>query len=190
MHNESIPPENGDENQTSESAQGANEDVACDAEGGTPTEGYQRAMAEAAEFKNLALRAQAELENYRKRAGRELQEERRYANMPLMRDLLPVLDNIDRAIGAAEQNPDSAGLLEGVKMVGQQLRTVLEKHHCMSIDSLHTPFDPNLHEAIQQLPSDEHPPNTVIDVTQSGYQLHERVVRPSQVIVSKEPTSE
>jgi len=188
MHNESISPEHGDEKQDPKC--GEDKDLACEVQPETPAAKLQRLKAEADEFKNIALRAQAELENYRKRAGRELQEERRYANMPLMRDLLPVLDNIDRAIRAAEQNPESAGLLEGVKMVGEQLNSVLEKHHCVSIATLHEPFDPNLHQAIQQISCDEHPPNTVIDVAQSGYQLHDRVVRPSQVIVSKEPTSE
>ncbi len=190
MHNETIPPDGGDESQHPESGEAENKNVAFEVEAEGAADELHRTLAEAADFKNLALRAQAELENFRKRASRELQEERRYANMPLMRDLLPVLDNIDRAIGAAEQNPESAGLLEGVKMVSEQLRSVLEKHHCLSIPTLHEPFDPNLHQAIQQLPCDEHPPNTVIDVAQSGYQLHERVVRPSQVIVSKEPTAE
>lgn len=188
MQNEPIPSQHGDEEQNMDNAAAEDRDIAFDVD--SENDELQRAIAEAAEYKNFALRAQAELENYRKRASRELQDERRYASMPLMRDLLPVLDNIDRAILAAEQNPESAGLLEGVKMVGELLRSVLEKHHCVSIASMHEPFDPNLHEAIQQLPSADHPPNTVIDVAQQGYQLHERVVRPSQVIVSRESTQE
>lgn len=132
------------------------------------------------------LRSQAELENYRKRATRQMQEERRYANLPLMRDVLPVLDNLDRAIEAAETTHDAAGLLDGVKIVAQQLVGVLQKHHCAEIDALHEPFDPHRHEAIMQQPSEEHAANTVISVTQTGFQLHDRVVRHSQVIVSGE----
>ena len=134
--------------------------------------------------KDRELRAHAELDNYRKRAARELDEHRRYANLSLLRDLLPVLDNVDRAIEAADKNADAAALLEGFKMVSQQLGEVLKRHHCTRIEALHAPFDPNVHHAVMQQPSDEHPANTVLMVTQNGYQLHDRVVRPSQVIVS------
>lgn len=139
---------------------------------------------EIASLKDRELRTRAELENYRKRAARELHDGLRYANLPLLRDLLPILDNTERAIQAAEQNADSAGLLEGVRMMHQQLLDVLQRHHCKTIEALHAPFDPNLHHAILQQPSDEFPPNTVVMVTQNGYKLHDRVVRPSQVFVS------
>jgi molecular chaperone GrpE len=140
--------------------------------------------AELEEAKDRALRMQAELENYRKRAARELQEERRYAGLPLIRDLLPVLDNMNRAVEAAEKSHDPAGLLEGLKMVAGQLEEVFQRHHCNQIEALHEPFNPHLHEAISQQPSDDHPAGTVMLVTRSGFQLHDRVVRPSQVIVS------
>ncbi len=140
--------------------------------------------AELEEARHRALRLQAELENYRKRAAREMQEERRYANLPLMRDLLPVLDNMARAIEATQRNHDAAGLLEGVKMVARQLEDALQRHHCVRIVALNEPFDPHLHEAISQQPSDQHPAGTVLLETQSGFQLHDRVVRPSQVIVA------
>lgn len=141
------------------------------------------------EAKDRALRIQAELENYRRRAAREMQEERRYANLPLMRDLLPVLDNMARAMEAAEKIHDPAGLLEGVKMVARQLEEVLQRHQCVRIQALNEPFDPHLHEAISQQPSDQHPVGTVVLVAQTGFQLHDRVVRPSQVIVSSEDKS-
>jgi molecular chaperone GrpE len=134
--------------------------------------------------KDQSLRCHAELENYRKRAAREMDEHRRYANMGLLRDLLPVLDNVQRAIDAAEKSTDVNGLLDGVKLVAQQLQVVLQQHHCVKIEALGAAFDPNLHHAILQQPSPDHPANTVIMVTQDGYQLHDRVVRPSQVIVS------
>lgn len=137
------------------------------------------------EANNRALRAQAELENYRKRARRELEDERRYASLPLVRDLLAVLDNLQLAIEAAEKHEGEAGLLEGVKMVSRQLMEVLRQHHCEEIPALHAPFDPHLHEAVVHQPSEEYPAGTVTRVTRSGYRLHDRVIRPSQVFVSR-----
>lgn len=134
--------------------------------------------------KDRVLRSQAELENYRKRAAREIEDHRRYANLPLLRDLLPVLDNIERAIGAADKSPDAASLLEGVKMVQQQFDAALKNHHCTRIAALDQPFDPHMHEAISQQPNDDLPSNTVVFVARPGFQLYDRVVRPSQVIVS------
>lgn len=145
--------------------------------------------AELEEAKDRALRSQAELENYRKRVARDVQTERRYANLPLMREMLPVLDNMARAIEAAEQTHDVDGLLQGVKMVAQQLQGVLENRDCVKIEALGGPFDPHLHEAVSQQPSDEHRPGTVLQVIQTGFQLHDRVVRPAQVIVSTESPS-
>ena len=143
--------------------------------------------AELATEKDRVLRLQAEMENLRSRTAREIVEERRYAPLPVVRDLLPVVDNIDRAIEAAEQGDESASLLEGFKLVRQQLLTVLEQHHCKPIESVGQPFDPQVHEAILQQPSDEQPANHVLMETQTGYQLHDRVVRASQVIVSTGP---
>jgi molecular chaperone GrpE len=149
-----------------------------------PPSDTEKLRDELEQSKDRALRLQAELDNYRKRASRELEDRLRYADMGILRDLLPVLDNIQRAIESAEKSPDPAGLLEGFKMVGGQLASVLECHQCKKIDALNLPFDPNLHHAISQSPSAEHPVNTVVLVAQDGYQLHDRVVRPSQVIVS------
>jgi molecular chaperone GrpE len=145
----------------------------------------EKLRAELAAAKDRELRVHAELDNVRKRAARELDERLRYANLSLLRDLLPVIDNIERAIEAAEKNADAGALLEGFKMVDQQLDDVLKRHHCTRIEALNAAFDPNVHHAVMQQPSEEHPANTVLMVTQSGYQLHDRVVRPSQVIVSK-----
>ena len=100
------------------------------------------------------LRAQAELDNYRKRVRREMEDERRYATLPLLRDLLPVLDNIQRAIAAAEKSPGGGSLLDGVKLVAQTLEAALAQHDCKRIDALHKPFDPAFHQAISQQPSD------------------------------------
>jgi molecular chaperone GrpE len=146
------------------------------------------------------LRAQAELENYRKRAQREMADERRYAALPLVRDLLAVLDNLQRAIDStpavsaseAAGGPISesdAGLLEGVKMVANQFEAVLKQHGCTPIETVGAPFDPNQHQAIAQEPSDQYPAGTVTRAAQIGYKLHDRVVRPAQVFVSTGPAS-
>ena len=150
----------------------------------------ESAQAELDEARERAVRLQAELENYRKRAQRTLDEERKYASLPLMRDLLTVVDNLQRAIEAAKQNEGSAGLLEGVEMVASQLISILQQHHCEEIPAQGTPFDPNMHEAIAQWPSDEHDAGAVMQVTQTGYQLYDRVVRPAQVIVATAKSEE
>lgn len=159
-------------------------DAAMDAAAGQPDEA-DALRQELAAAKDRALRLQAELDNYRKRTRKEIEDERRYAHLPLLADLLPVLDNVGRAVQAAEKSPDPGGLLAGFKMVEQQLESVLSRHHCSCIDALHKPFDPHLHAAIMQQPSNDYPPNTVVQVAQQGYQLHDRVLRPAQVIVSK-----
>ena len=141
---------------------------------------------ELAEANGRALRAQAELENFRKRIRREMEEQQRYAALPVLRDLLTVVDDMERAISAAESSDDTAGLLDGVKMVDTRLKTVLQRHGCERIEAEGAEFDPAKHEAILHQPSDEHQPGSVMQVTQQGYQLHDRVVRPAQVIVAKE----
>ena len=149
----------------------------------------QTLQADLAAAEARVLRAHAELENYRKRANRHLEEEKKYAALPLMRDLLPVVDNLERAIQSADQEGGSARLVEGVKMVSQLLAMVLERHHCRRIEAQGAVFDPHVHEAIAQLPSEQVPPGNVLEVAQNGYQLHDRVVRPAQVMVSGRPAA-
>jgi molecular chaperone GrpE len=142
---------------------------------------------ELTEAQGRVLRAQAELDNFRKRSRREIEDSKRYATIALIRDLLPVIDNLDRALAAAEKDEAADGLLEGVRMVATQLQTVLTQHNCSVIEAEGQPFDPMLHEAIQEMPNDEIPSGHVAMVHQVGYRLHDRVVRPAQVIVSKGP---
>ncbi len=160
---------------------------AADAAFEASEEQINKLRADLEDASDRVLRAQAELDNYRKRARRELEDERRYAALPLLRDILPVLDNMQRAIDAAEKSPQGSGLLDGIKLVAQNLLSVLAKHDCKKIEALGQPFDPAFHEAISQQPSAQHEPNTVTLVAQDGYTLHDRVVRPAQVIVSTRP---
>lgn len=151
----------------------------------TPGDGeFGQLRAQLAEAEERILRSQAEVENVRKRMRREMEDERKYANLPLMRDLLPVVDNLERAVAACEQNSDAESLVEGVKMVSRMFSDVLQAHHCQRIEALGSEFDPNLHEAISQQPSQDHAEGEVTHVTQEGFTLHDRVIRPAQVIVA------
>jgi molecular chaperone GrpE len=141
-----------------------------------------------AEAEREVLRARAELENFRKRLQRDAEQQLKYANVPLVRDLLEVIDNLNRATEAAQQDAgDPDALRNGVKMVTQQLSGVLAKYGCKPIQSIGAEFDPNIHEAIAQMPSDEYPAGVVAQELAVGYLLHDRVVRPSNVVVSAGP---
>ncbi len=139
------------------------------------------------QLEDQLLRGQAELENFRRRSHRELAETRKYQSLPVIQDLLPSLDNLDRAVQSAEQTGDVTTLLEGIRMVAQQLTDTLKAHAATPIEAEGRPFDPNLHEALSQVPTPEHPPMTVIQVVETGYTMHDRVVRPAKVIVSCAP---
>jgi len=141
-------------------------------------------VAELAEAEKKALRYQADLDNYRRRARREAEDTARFAVMPLISELLDAVDNLNRAIEAGLSSPDGSGLAEGVKMVAEQLARTLENHGCKQIESVGQPFDPNLHQAVQMIPGTEFPPNHVAAELRAGFRLHDRVVRPAQVMVS------
>lgn len=144
-----------------------------------------------AEAQDRTLRLQAELQNVLNRTRREVAEERKYGALGIARDLLPAIDNIDRALAAgnsADDEADPASLATGIKMVREQLIGVLDQHGCKPIPTdPGTEFDPNFHEAILQQPSEDVPAGTVLMAAQSGYKLHDRVVRAAQVIVSTGP---
>jgi molecular chaperone GrpE len=162
------------------------EAVSAAAEGAATVEELQREVAAA---RDRELRAYADLENFRKRIYRQMEEERKYATVPLMCDLLGIADNLARAIRAAEKTENGAGLLAGVQLVAQQFQRVLEQHHCRRIAAQGQPFDPRVHQAIGQQPSAQQPAGTVLEEAQVGYQLHERVIRPSMVLVSSGPAT-
>ncbi len=164
----------------------ASEDVEAEK---APEQMVEQLTAQVEQANDQVLRAQAELENFRKRTRRDMEDERRYASLPLMRDLLAVVDNMQLALDAAEKSDGAAGLLEGVKMVVDQFTSALSQHDCVRIEGVGSPFDPNHHEAIGQEPTDEFPPNSVAREMRVGYMLHDRVIRPSQVFVSIAPTA-
>jgi len=166
------------------------EAFANDATATPPQSPLEAVTTERDELREQMLRLRAEMENMRKRMNRERDEERRYAALPMTRELLPVIDNLHRALAAGEKDKNPDALLQGVGMVARQLEEVLQRHEIKPIPALGQPFDPNLHEALQQVPTNEHPPMTVIQEYERGFQLHDRVVRPSKVIVSSAPPAE
>jgi len=133
------------------------------------------------------LRQVAELENFKKRLAREKGEAIRFANESLIKDLLPVLDNLERAVEHARDGGNGKPLLEGIEMVLKVFLEVLAKHGVTQISAIGEPFDPEKHEAIAQVESEEHRPNTVVAEHHRGYYLLDRLLRPSLVSVSKEP---
>lgn len=133
------------------------------------------------------LRALADHENYRRRVMKEREEDRKFASYSLIRDLLPSFDNLRRAVDAARSASSPDQIVQGVGMVLKNVDEVLERYGAKAIVAVGEPFDPNLHEAIQQIPSAEHPAMTVLQDVERGYTLHERVIRPSKVLVSKLP---
>jgi molecular chaperone GrpE len=144
---------------------------------------------DAAELKDKLLRARAELANVQRRNANEKAEALRFAIAHFVRDLLPVVDDFERALEAAESAGESGGMVAGAKLVYENLLKVLNSHHLERIEAAGQPFDPNWHEAVMQQPSAEHPPQTVLQVIQQGYRLRERLIRPAKVVVSCEPSS-
>jgi molecular chaperone GrpE len=134
------------------------------------------------------LRVSADFENFKKRSFREADEFRKYANELLLMELLSVVDNLERAIQSTSGEKNEVGcVIEGVEMTLKALLKIFEKFSVKLIDAVGKPFDPNFHQAMMQEASDLHPENTVIREFQKGYMLHDRLLRPSMVVVSKGP---
>lgn len=141
------------------------------------------------EFWDRLLRATADLENYKKRAARERQEAVKYANESLLEKLIPVLDNFDMAVAAAN-NPQSSSvesIRTGIAMIGSQLKAVMLEAGLEEIDATNKPFDANWHEAVSQQESAEAPEGQVLQQLRKGYKLRERLLRPATVVVAKKP---
>ncbi len=152
-----------------------------------PTEGPDALDAKQRQCQELLdslQRLAAEFSNYQKRAERRVQEGRQEAVGDLALDLLSVVDNLERAIAAAEATPDFDALFEGVRLLHDQLLAALKKHGITPIEADRLAFDPEHHEAVAHLPSDEHPSGHVIEEMRKGYRLGERTLRASRVAVS------
>jgi molecular chaperone GrpE len=138
------------------------------------------------ELKDQLLRSRAEFANYQKRVKQQADADRTYAIGNLARDLLEAIDNLERATEALKSSA-SEGITAGLDMVQKQLVGILAKYGVEPIPAMGEPFDPNLHDALMQQPSAEHPEGTVVGELTRGYKIHDRVLRPSKVAVSVRP---
>jgi molecular chaperone GrpE len=134
------------------------------------------------------LRERADLENVKRRATRDREDLRKFANEHVLKDLLPVVDNLERAVEHARGGGNGQPLVEGVTMVLKALFDVLQRHGLTRVPTQGEPFDPMHHEAMAQVESAEHPPNSVVREHQAGYRLHDRLLRPALVTVSRPPS--
>lgn len=142
-----------------------------------------RLTQELQEANNRLLRTTADFDNFRKRTRQEKEELGQYATLKLIQEVLPVLDNFQLALAA--ETADANSLKQGIEMVFRQFQSILEKAGVQSIEAVGQPFDPNVHEAVMQVQSDEHEPGTVVEELRKGYMLYEKVVRPAMVKVAQ-----
>jgi len=175
------------------------EDAPRSAEGPTTAEGdapaesgtaaasdpVAEAKAEALRFKEQWMRSAADFDNFRKRTRRELEDTRKAGREELLKDLLPVFDNLERAVTSAERAQDVKPVADGLKMVLRQFLDTLGRTGITKVPTIGSQFDPSVHEAIQQVESDEHAPGTVVAEVQPGYLQGERLVRAAMVVVAK-----
>ena len=153
-----------------------------------PVDMLAAAQMKAVEARQDMLRMQADMENLRKRLVREQEKARRRTLERFMGDLLPVRDSLERGLEAASDPAASAeALREGKELIIKMLTKVMGDHGLQTIDPSGEAFDPEKHEAMTMLPSPDHDENTVIDVLEKGYQLHDRLIRPAKVVVSRKP---
>ena len=141
---------------------------------------------EAQENYERLLRISAEFENYKKRASREMEEFRKFSNQSLIKEMLSVVDNLELAMNSTNGHKTiDKGLLDGLEMTHREILKVFEKFKVKPISAKGQPFDPTFHEAVMQEETDEYPNNTVINELQKGYLIHDRLLRPSMVVVTK-----
>lgn len=196
------PPSQPDEGAPQEAGEGPAE--AGEADQGSPQE--QTADAEVgpeelqAEIQRLTelyeqehdshLRAVAELQNYKRRAAREQADRLQFANQQLLCQLLPIADNLERALAHGDEGASDQDFARGVQLVLSELRRVLETFGVERIDAEQETFDPAIHEAVAQVETDEAADGTILHVDSPGYRLHDRCIRPAKVVVARRPSEQ
>jgi molecular chaperone GrpE len=183
---ETEPEETGDKDRVFEKSNSEEEkkNVA-----GDPLEEIQSeletAKQEAKEAYDRFLRVSAEFENYKKRSTREMDDFRKYSNQSLIKEMLAVVDNLERALNSSNGNSSiDKCMADGVNLTLKEILKVFEKFNVKPIESIGQPFDPTFHQAMMQEETDEHPENTIITELQKGYMIHDRLLRPSMVVVA------
>ena len=141
--------------------------------------------AEAGRLKDAWMRTAADFDNFRKRSRRELEDARKAGREELLRDLLPVFDNLERGIQSAQQAADVKAVTEGLQMIVKQFESTLGRLGISKVGTIGKSFDPGVHEAIQQVETSEHAPGTVVAEVQPGYMAGDRLIRAAMVVVAK-----
>ena len=149
----------------------------------------EKAQEEAAKLKDMLVRTAADFDNFRKRTRREIDDARRGGREDLLKEMLPVFDNLERAIQSAQKATDVKAVADGLAMILKQFESTLGRTGIQRVQTIGSMFDPSQHEAIQQMETDEHPPGTVVAEVQPGYKEGERLVRAAMVVVAKPKSS-
>ncbi len=153
----------------------------------TENEAPETPESEIDKWRNLAHRNQAELENFRKRMARDKMDAIQYSNLGLLEELLPIIDNFEMGLMAAKDESEESVIYQGMSMVFKQMQNFLTEHGVEAIESVNQNFDPNFHEAIEQRHDSEVPEGDVIQEIRRGYKCKDRLLRASNVVVSKGP---
>lgn len=191
-------PKNGDQNgesQAPSAPEGAasergQEDDPPAAEEAAPPDPLAVALADAQKFKDAWVRTAADFDNFRKRSRRELEDTRKAGREELLKELIPVFDNLERAIVSSKQATDVKGVVDGITMILKQFDATVARLGITKVQTVGSMFDPQVHEAIQQVETDEHPPGMVVAEVQPGYMHGERLVRAAMVVVAKPKAAE
>jgi len=144
----------------------------------------EKLQAEVLENQQRILRVQADFDNFRRRTQKEKEELGKYASSKLITELLPVIDNFERALQASEENPEFESFSKGVNMIFRQMESVLAAEGLSAMKSVGEPFNPEYHQAIMQVESEEYEEGIVVEEVQKGYMLKDKVLRPAMVKVS------
>lgn len=174
-----------DDTSTQAPANGEDEPTPADTQDSPPVDPLADARAEAARMKEQWIRTAADFDNFRKRSRRELEDNRKAGREELLKELLPVFDNLERAIQSSRRAQDVKALAEGLDLVLRQFVDTLGRSGIQKVPSMGAEFDPTVHEAIQQVETDEHAPGTIVSEVQPGYVQGERLVRAAMVVVAK-----
>lgn len=180
VDSEAVETADVEHNQEAEEISEAEGKAAEEAQGA----GLKEARAQAEELQQRLLRAQADFDNFRRRTVKEKEELAQYASSKLVTELLPVLDNFERALAAAQTGSEEQSFVKGVNMIFRQFMQVLEQEGVKAMNAVGEPFNPEFHQAIMQVESEEHEEGIVVEEVQKGYMLKDRVLRPAMVKVS------
>lgn len=177
-------PSNAPESAGNEDRSDSSDELAQEADTNSPKAQLEELREQADEHYQRLLRTQADFDNFRRRARQEKEEFAKYASAKLLEQLLPVVDNFERALAASKDNNDFEALAKGIEMISRQLEQMLEQEGLTKMETVGKPFNPELHQAIMQVDSEQHEEGIVVEEVQKGYLLKDKVLRPAMVKVS------